>query len=182
MRCGNVACGGWAFEFENDIYPDIDDTAVVVLALLEAGAETEVRAAVDRAVEWVLATRSGNGAWGAFDKDNTREIVYKLPFADLNYQEVSWTANGGKKSILEGFFFPQAVAEADLIVSLPKMKTHHWVGVTHLLQGGRVKWSHTRYDSSHEGCSSQSRMKWILLLCRGAGLCVKCLLSLFACF
>ncbi len=59
---------------------------------------------------------------------------------------------------------------------------HHWVGVTHLLQGGRVKWSHTRYDSSHEGCSSQSRMKWILLLCRGAGLCVKCLLSLFACF
>src|SRR5436305_761023 len=54
----------------------------------------------------------------------------KLPFADLNYQEVAWTANGGKKSKLEGFFFPQAVAEADLIVSLPKMKTHHWVGVT----------------------------------------------------
>jgi squalene-hopene/tetraprenyl-beta-curcumene cyclase len=83
VRCGNVACGGWAFEFENDIYPDIDDTAVVVLALLEAGYETEVRAAIDRAVQWVVATRSSNGAWGAFDKDNTREIVYKLPFADF---------------------------------------------------------------------------------------------------
>src|SRR5436190_17916068 len=83
VRCGNVACGGWAFEFANDIYPDIDDTAVVVLALLEAGHETEVRAAVDRAVQWVVATRSSNGAWGAFDKDNTREHVYKLPFADF---------------------------------------------------------------------------------------------------
>jgi len=83
VRCGNVPCGGWAFEFENDIYPDIDDTAVVVLALLEAGAETAVRAAVDRAVQWVLVTRSSNGAWGAFDKDNTRAIVYQLPFADF---------------------------------------------------------------------------------------------------
>src|SRR5260370_1251899 len=83
VRCGTVPCGGWAFEFENDIYPDIDDTAVVVLALLEAGAETVVQAAVDRAVQWVLVTRSSNGAWGAFDKDNTRAIVYRLPFADF---------------------------------------------------------------------------------------------------
>jgi squalene-hopene/tetraprenyl-beta-curcumene cyclase len=83
VRCGPVPCGGWAFEFENDIYPDIDDTAVVVLALLEAGSQTAVSAAVDRAVQWVLVTRSSNGAWGAFDKDNTREIVYRLPFADF---------------------------------------------------------------------------------------------------
>jgi uncharacterized protein (DUF362 family) len=54
----------------------------------------------------------------------------RLPFADLNYQDVAWTNNAGKKSQLKGFYFPQAVAEADLIVSLPKMKTHHWVGVT----------------------------------------------------
>src|SRR4030095_5463009 len=54
----------------------------------------------------------------------------KLPFADLNYQEVAWTKNAGRRRPLDGFFFPQAVAEADLIVSLPKMKTHHWVGVT----------------------------------------------------
>lgn len=83
VRCGPVPCAGWAFEFENDIYPDIDDTAVVVLALLEAGTETLVQDAVTRAVSWVLVTRSRNGAWGAFDKDNTREIVYRLPFADF---------------------------------------------------------------------------------------------------
>jgi squalene-hopene/tetraprenyl-beta-curcumene cyclase len=83
VRCGSVPCGGWAFEFENDIYPDIDDTAVVVLALLEAGSPTDVKVAVERAVSWVLVTRSSNGAWGAFDKDNTRELVYRLPFADF---------------------------------------------------------------------------------------------------
>lgn len=83
VRCGPVPCGGWAFEFENDTYPDIDDTAVVVLALLEAGTEATVRDAVAQAVQWVLVTRSSNGAWGAFDKDNTREIVYQLPFADF---------------------------------------------------------------------------------------------------
>lgn len=54
----------------------------------------------------------------------------KLPFADLNYQEVAWVANRGRASKLAGFWFPRAVAEADVVVSLPKMKTHHWVGVT----------------------------------------------------
>jgi uncharacterized protein (DUF362 family) len=53
-----------------------------------------------------------------------------LPFADLNYQEVAWTTNRGRASKLNGLYFPQAVAEADLVVSMPKMKTHHWVGVT----------------------------------------------------
>lgn len=53
-----------------------------------------------------------------------------LPFADLNYEEVAWNPNRGGKSKLDGFFFPRSVCEADLIVSLPKMKTHHWVGVT----------------------------------------------------
>ena len=83
VRVGNVPCGGWAFEFENDVYPDIDDSAVVALALLEGGCEQEVRPAVDRAVRWLLAMQSRNGAWAAFDKDNTREIVYRLPFADF---------------------------------------------------------------------------------------------------
>jgi len=54
----------------------------------------------------------------------------ELPFADLNYEEVAWVANRGRASKLEGFFFPRSVVEADLVVSMPKMKTHHWVGVT----------------------------------------------------
>jgi uncharacterized protein (DUF362 family) len=53
-----------------------------------------------------------------------------LTFADLNYKEVKWVENRGRASRLAGFYFPQSIVEADLIVSMPKMKTHHWVGVT----------------------------------------------------
>ena len=83
MKCHGVECGGWAFEFENDSYPDIDDAAVVVLALLAAASPGSADEAVRRAVRWMLAMRSSNGAWAAFDRDNTREIVYRLPFADF---------------------------------------------------------------------------------------------------
>lgn len=54
----------------------------------------------------------------------------KLEFADLNYQQVGWRRNRGKRSKLAGFFFPQSVLEADVVVSMPKLKTHHWVGMT----------------------------------------------------
>jgi squalene-hopene/tetraprenyl-beta-curcumene cyclase len=83
VRCGLDECGGWAFEFDNDLYPDVDDTAVVVVALLAAGAPGLVREPVARAVRWVEAMRSRNGAWAAFDRDNTRGLVYRLPFADF---------------------------------------------------------------------------------------------------
>jgi squalene-hopene/tetraprenyl-beta-curcumene cyclase len=85
VRCPGFRgpCGGWAFEFENDLYPDVDDTAVVVVALRQAAAEGVADAAIDRAERWVRAMRSSNGAWGAFDRDNTRELVYRLPFADF---------------------------------------------------------------------------------------------------
>jgi len=83
VKCGDVPGGGWAFEFENDTYPDVDDTAVVVLALAAAARPGVADEAVDRAVRWVRAMRSGNGAWAAFDRDNTRELVYRLPFADF---------------------------------------------------------------------------------------------------
>ena len=85
VRCPGFRgpCGGWAFEFENDLYPDIDDTAVVVVALREAAMDGLADAAIRRAERWVRAMRSSNGAWGAFDRDNTRELVYRLPFADF---------------------------------------------------------------------------------------------------
>ncbi len=53
-----------------------------------------------------------------------------LEFTDLNYQQVGWVNNQGRASDLDGFWFPRSVIEADLVVSMPKMKTHHWVGVT----------------------------------------------------
>jgi squalene-hopene/tetraprenyl-beta-curcumene cyclase len=84
VRCPpGVEGGGWAFEFDNDIYPDIDDTAVVVLALLTAEPTAAVRRAIARARDWMIAMRSSDGTWAAFDRDNVRTLVYKLPFADF---------------------------------------------------------------------------------------------------
>lgn len=54
----------------------------------------------------------------------------RLPFVDLNYEDVVWTENRGRQSRLDGFHLPRSVVDADLIVSLPKLKTHHWTGVT----------------------------------------------------
>lgn len=83
VRCSGVPNGGWSFEFDNDLYPDVDDTAVVVSSLIE-GAEREACAeAIDRAVRWTLAMRSRNGAWASFDRDNTSEILYRMPFSDF---------------------------------------------------------------------------------------------------
>ncbi|HEY8755790.1 MAG TPA: squalene--hopene cyclase [Candidatus Dormibacteraeota bacterium] len=78
-----VQGGGWAFEFDNDVYPDVDDTTIVVLALLAGESTPGVRDAIERARRWVTAMRSSNGAWAAFDRDNVRNIVYRLPFADF---------------------------------------------------------------------------------------------------
>jgi squalene-hopene/tetraprenyl-beta-curcumene cyclase len=83
IRAKNVESGGWAFEFENDIYPDVDDAAVVAISLFQGGAGTAVDSALARANRWVLGMRSSNGGWGAFDRDNTDRIVYRLPFADF---------------------------------------------------------------------------------------------------
>ncbi|MCW2548883.1 MAG: shc1 [Mycobacterium sp.] len=79
-----LAPGGWAFEFENDGYPDTDDTAEVVLALRRAlPGDHPGREAVGRGVRWMLGMASKSGAWAAFDADNTRELAYKLPFCDF---------------------------------------------------------------------------------------------------
>jgi squalene-hopene/tetraprenyl-beta-curcumene cyclase len=79
--------GGWAFEFDNDIYPDIDDTAEVVLALRgvrgPAGGDTARQAAIRRGVRWMTGMQSRDGGWGAFDADNTSTLVTKLPFCDF---------------------------------------------------------------------------------------------------
>ncbi len=77
--------GGWAFEFENEYYPDIDDTFMVVLALQRiAPDDPEVQAVVRRAIDWVITMQSDDGGWGAFDKNNNKDFLTQLPFADHN--------------------------------------------------------------------------------------------------
>ncbi len=77
--------GGWAFEFANVNYPDVDDTAEVVLALrrVRLPPSEQVQRAIERAACWTVGMQSTGGAWGAFDADNTRSLVRELPFLDF---------------------------------------------------------------------------------------------------
>jgi squalene-hopene/tetraprenyl-beta-curcumene cyclase len=86
VRRPNTAPGGWAFEFDNDNYADTDDTAEVVLALrrVDSGGQAAAnRAAIRRGLRWLEGMQCKDGGWGAFDADNTRELVNKLPFCDF---------------------------------------------------------------------------------------------------
>ncbi|CAN5193250.1 squalene--hopene cyclase [soil metagenome] len=75
-----VRPGGWAFQYSNDHYPDLDDTAVVVMAMDRAAVAD--RMPIDRGVEWTVGLQSKNGGWGAFDADNDHDYLNNLPFAD----------------------------------------------------------------------------------------------------
>jgi squalene-hopene/tetraprenyl-beta-curcumene cyclase len=85
VRRPDVPAGGWAFEFANDNYPDVDDTAEVVLALrrVEHPDRERVEAAIARGVRWTLGLQSTGGGWGAFDADNTSTLIADLPFCDF---------------------------------------------------------------------------------------------------
>jgi squalene-hopene/tetraprenyl-beta-curcumene cyclase len=77
--------GGWAFQYNNPHYPDVDDTAVVAMAMDRAQnlkGETRYREPIARAREWILGMQSKNGGWGAFDAENTRHYLNHIPFAD----------------------------------------------------------------------------------------------------
>ena len=85
VKAKSVPPGGWAFEFHNDIYPDLDDTSEIVLALsrLRLPPEMAKSSALERAVQWTLGMQSNNGGWASFDKNNTKSIIAKIPFADF---------------------------------------------------------------------------------------------------
>jgi squalene-hopene/tetraprenyl-beta-curcumene cyclase len=80
IRRPALAPGGWAFEYENDLYPDVDDAAVVALALHELGIGGD---AIDRSLDWLVGMQSSDGGWGAFDVDNSAMWLYKIPFCDF---------------------------------------------------------------------------------------------------
>ncbi len=85
VRRPRLPAGGWAFEFANENYPDVDDTAEVVLALRRVAHPDgeRVRRAIERAADWVEGMQSAGGGWGAFDVDNTSALARELPFCDF---------------------------------------------------------------------------------------------------
>jgi len=82
-RTGKPA--GWAFEFHNDFYPDVDDTAAVLMALISVRLENDEakRAACEAATSWIASMECRSGGWAAFDIDNTQELFNRMPYGDL---------------------------------------------------------------------------------------------------
>ncbi|HEY1638546.1 MAG TPA: prenyltransferase/squalene oxidase repeat-containing protein, partial [Rhizomicrobium sp.] len=78
----DVRPGGWAFQYHNAHYPDLDDTAAVVLALDRAAKRGGAAEAISRGREWVEGLQSRNGGWAAFDADNSYHYLNNIPFAD----------------------------------------------------------------------------------------------------
>jgi len=80
-RRPNLAGGGWAFQFNNSYYPDVDDTAVAAYAMVQAN-EPTFAGHIQRAGAWIAGMQSRNGGYGAFDADNTYFYLNHIPFAD----------------------------------------------------------------------------------------------------
>lgn len=80
-----LAPGGWAFEFANDWYPDVDDSAVILMVLRRVRHPDRQRKeqAIKRGLGWTIGMQSGNGGWAAFDIDNTLDLLNRIPFADM---------------------------------------------------------------------------------------------------
>ena len=78
----NLRGGGWAFQFANDYYPDLDDTAVVAWAMHQAPDRERYAVSIDRALEWLVGMQSSDGGFAAFDVDNTFFYLNQIPFAD----------------------------------------------------------------------------------------------------
>jgi len=83
-RAPGLEPGGWAFQFENEFYPDLDDTAMVLMSLLRAGAleDGAMRERLSMGVNWLIGMQSSDGGWGAFDIDNNQLYLNEIPFAD----------------------------------------------------------------------------------------------------
>jgi squalene-hopene/tetraprenyl-beta-curcumene cyclase len=86
VKVPNTEPGGWYFEYNNEFYPDTDDTAQVLLALSKVANPRERYQiqVTERAIAWEFAMQCRNGGWGSFDKDNTKMIFQYIPFADHN--------------------------------------------------------------------------------------------------
>jgi squalene-hopene/tetraprenyl-beta-curcumene cyclase len=82
----DAAPGGWAFEFRNDFYPDVDDTAFVLMALQNIPCTDRARLddAIELGTKWLVSMQNRDGGWGAFDRDNDRSLLNQIPFADHN--------------------------------------------------------------------------------------------------
>jgi squalene-hopene/tetraprenyl-beta-curcumene cyclase len=93
VKAPGLEPGGWFFEYENEFYPDVDDTIMVLMALYKTwcpdgrpwtGAPEPARSAMRRGLDWVLGMQNRDGGWASFDRDCDKMIFQSIPFADHN--------------------------------------------------------------------------------------------------
>ena len=167
VQVPGVEPSGWAFEFENDLYPDVDDTAVVLLALERAGAvDPSLR---ERALRWMLAMQSTNGGFAAFDKDNTSRLPALLPFADFGemIDPPSADVTGHVLEALGAFGYdrrhPQ-VRRALSYLYAQQEKEGSWFGrwgVNHLYGTGAVLPALLAVGEPMDGLAARRAVRWL---------------------
>jgi squalene-hopene/tetraprenyl-beta-curcumene cyclase len=138
IRTPELAPGGWAFEYENDVYPDTDDAAVISLALRELDLGDK---AIVRALDWLAGMQSRSGGWGAFDVDNQAMWLYKIPFCDFGKvtDEPSADVTAHALEILGQEDYPEATARGLAWLLAEQEEDGSWFGrwgVNHLYGTG----------------------------------------------
>ena len=128
----DVRPGGWAFQYRNDHYPDLDDTAVVVMAMDRAKTRDGYKDAIARGAEWVEGLQSRDGGWGAFDADNSYYYLNNIPFADHGAlldpptEDVSGRCVGMMAQLGAGKDHPRLKAGIDYLIKTQREDGSWW--------------------------------------------------------
>ena len=132
IRRPDTRPGGWAFQYENAHYPDVDDTAVVILAMNRQGS-SDYNEAIERGCEWLLGMQSTSGGWGAFEPENEHYYLNHIPFADhgalLDPPTVDVTARCvGALSQVDRVRYKDAIAKGVEFIKRDQEKDGSWFG------------------------------------------------------
>ncbi|MEP3231444.1 MAG: squalene--hopene cyclase [Hyphomicrobiales bacterium] len=132
VRRPDTRPGGWAFQYENAHYPDVDDTAVVILAMNRQGS-SDYNEAIERGCEWLLGMQSTSGGWGAFEPENEHFYLNHIPFADhgalLDPPTVDVTARCvGALSQVDSKRYKRAIAKGVEFIKRDQEKDGSWFG------------------------------------------------------
>jgi squalene-hopene/tetraprenyl-beta-curcumene cyclase len=189
VKAPNTEPGGWYFEFNNEFYPDTDDTAQVLLALnkVENPREDYQYKVAQRAIQWEFAMQCKSGGWGSFDKDNTKMIFQYIPFADHNDKRVekaikfileeqepdgSWFGRWGVNYIYGTFLVLRGLEAIGIDNHEPQIQQGaEWIRMVQNPDGG---WGETcgSYDDPNTrgvGPSTPSQTAWAMLGLLAAG-------------
>jgi squalene-hopene/tetraprenyl-beta-curcumene cyclase len=161
--------GGWAFEFANDWYPDVDDSAVILMVLrrIRHSEPRRAEAAIRRGLAWTLGMQSANGGWAAFDTDNTLDLLNRIPFADMEAMIDPPTADitGRMLELMGEYRFDASDPRAERGIAFLR-RTQESSGAWWGRWGGGFGESCATYDDPRlagQGRSTASQTAWAIL-------------------